>query len=233
MTTTTVRDVMSAPVVTANEDTTYKQATELLLANRVGALPVLDGQGHVVGVVSESDLLAKVALVEDAVRPGLLTRRKRRHAQVKAASDRVTGLMSAPARAVSAGATVPQAARLMRDGKVKHLPVLDDAGLLVGIVARNDLLRDFLRSDRQIRAEVLRDVVRGALATDPSEVSVEVSDGVVTLSGQLERAAGIPIAVHLTWMISGVVDVVDKLVAARPEARPVPGPTPPYGPLRA
>jgi CBS-domain-containing membrane protein len=215
MVATTVRDVMSTPVVTISEEATYKQAVELLLGNRIGAIPVLDDQRHLAGIASESDLLAKVALVSDTLEPRLFARRRRRQDMIKAASDRVTNLMSSPAQTVSPGASLVQAARLMHDADVNHLPVVDEAGALVGIVARGDLLREFLRSDIEIRDDVVRDVVRGALASDPTEIYVEVRGGIVTLSGQVERDAMIPIVSQLTRGVSGVVDVVNKLTAHR------------------
>ncbi|GAA4219198.1 CBS domain-containing protein [Actinocatenispora rupis] len=232
MTTTKVRDVMSTPVITLDADATYKQAAELLLGNKVGALPVVDARGDVIGVVSESDLLTKVAIVADALEPGLLASRRRKRAAAKAASDRVSGLMSVPACTVSSEATVVEAAQLMRDREVKHLPVLDPDGALVGIVARNDLLHSFLRSDRQIRADVVHDVVESFLVADPNEVGVAVSDGVVTLSGELDNPASIPLAVQAARSVPGVVDVVDNLVARRDDRNTASDASPPFGPLR-
>jgi len=211
MTSTRIRDVMSTPVVTIDEDATYKQAVDLLLRNGIGALPVKNEQNAVIGVVSESDLLTKVALVDDAAEPGLLTPRRQRRAILKAASDRVTGLMSAPARTVSEDTSLPQAARLMQTHAIKHLPVLNLGGALTGIVARTDLLRDFLRSDERIRADVLHQVIEGALAADPTEFEVTVHNGIVSIAGPLESATMIPIAGQLIRSVGGVVDVVNKL----------------------
>ncbi|BCJ34036.1 CBS domain-containing protein [Actinocatenispora thailandica] len=218
MATTKVRDVMTAPVVTINEDATYKQAVELLLGNRIGAIPVLDEQRHLAGIASESDLLAKVALVPDTLEPRLFARHRQRQAMIKAASDRVTSLMSTPVLTVSSDASLVQAARLMHDGAVNHLPVVNETGALVGIVSRGDLLQDFLRSDAEIRGDVVREVVRGALASDPTEIYVEVDDGIVTLSGQVEHDAMIPLVTQLTRAVNGVVDVVNKLTARRVSA---------------
>jgi hypothetical protein len=89
--------------------------------------------------------------------------------------------------------------------------VVDPAGPLLGIVSRADLLKVFLRADADIAAEVRQQVLTRAMWIDPAAVVVEVRDGVVTLTGQLERRSLIPIVVSLVRGLDGVVDVVDRL----------------------
>jgi osmotically-inducible protein OsmY len=89
--------------------------------------------------------------------------------------------------------------------------IVSGADPLLGIVSRSDLLKVFLRSDAEIAQEVRQDVVVRALWMDPDSVTVQVHDGVVILSGQLERRSLIPIAVSLVHGLDGVVDVVDRL----------------------
>jgi len=94
---------------------------------------------------------------------------------------------------------------------IKRLPVVDGQGRLVGIVSRADLLRLFLRDDEAIHREVVDDVLLRALWIDPATVLVTVQDGVVTLVGHLERKSLVPMAIHLTRTVPGVVDVVSQL----------------------
>jgi osmotically-inducible protein OsmY len=92
------------------------------------------------------------------------------------------------------------------------------------VLGRSDLLAVFLRSDAAIRTEIVEDVLVGALATDPSRVTVDVVDGVVTLAGQLDTRIDAEVAVALTSRTEGVVDVVDRLswqVQDRPDTIPV------------
>jgi CBS domain-containing protein len=95
--------------------------------------------------------------------------------------------------------------------RVERLPVLDEESRLVGIVTRRDLLKVFLRPDGEIRAEVIDEVLVRALWLPPRGIDVSVTDGVVTLSGHMERKSETEIAVSMTRQIDGVVAVVDQL----------------------
>jgi CBS domain-containing protein len=131
--------------------------------------------------------------------------------------------MSAVLVTVDPDATVAAAARLMREQGVNWLPVVADSRL-VGVLGRSDLLAVFLRSDAAIRTEIIEDVLVAALATDPSRVAVDVVDGVVTLTGELDTRTDAEVAVALTSRTEGVVDVVDRLtwqVQDRPDTIPV------------
>jgi CBS domain-containing protein len=119
--------------------------------------------------------------------------------------------MSAPAITVNPEATVPMAARLLARRGIKHAPVVDERGRLVGIVSRADLLRLFLRDDPAIYRELVDDVLLRALWIEPSMVLVTVEDGVVTLTGHLECRSLAEMAVRLTRAVPGVVDVVSRL----------------------
>jgi CBS domain-containing protein len=206
-----VRDVMTREVVTINEDTPFKEITQLLADCRISAVPVLDPDGRVVGMVSEADLLRKEEYPEGPPGARLLEGRHRRATRAKATGNTAVELMTAPPITVGPDASLPEAARLLHRHQIKRLPVLDPAGPLVGIVSRADLLKVFLRSDDQIAQEVRQQVLRRALWVDPDTVGVEVGDGVVTLTGQLERRSLIPIAVRLVHGVDGVVEVVDRL----------------------
>ena len=131
--------------------------------------------------------------------------------RAKAAGAIAAELMTTPAVTIGPDATVTEAARLLHRHGIKRLPVVDPAGPLLGIVSRADLLDVFLRSDAEIAQEVRQKVLVRAMWVNPDTVTVQVRDGIVTLSGQLERRSLIPIAVSLVYGIDGVVDVVDRL----------------------
>jgi osmotically-inducible protein OsmY len=99
----------------------------------------------------------------------------------------------------------------MADEHVKRLPVVDSRDTLVGIVSRRDLLRIHLRADDDIREAVTEEVLWQWFRVRPPQVVVEVQDGVVTLSGELERKRQVSLAVHVTRAVDGVVDVVNRL----------------------
>jgi CBS domain-containing protein len=202
---------MSREVITVEKQTPFKEIAQLMADVQISAVPVLDTDGRVVGIVSEADLLLKEEYPQGPPGGWLFEGRHRRQARAKAAGDTAVELMTAPAITVGPDATVAEAARLLHRHQIKRLPVVDPAGPLVGIVSRADLLKVFLRSDDQIAQDVRRDVFQRALWVDPDTVSVEVRDGVVTLTGQLERRSLIPIAVSLVHGVDGVVEVVDRL----------------------
>jgi CBS domain-containing protein len=142
MDTTTVRDVMTLPVVAARTHTRYDEIADTLRRRGVSAVPVVDAWTRVVGVVSEADLLPRVAFPgDDAGGIPALDSRRRRLAWAKASRDTAAELMTQPPVTVGPDASIMQAARLMYDHRVKRLPVIDGEGRLVGIVSRCDLLR--------------------------------------------------------------------------------------------
>jgi CBS domain-containing protein len=120
--------------------------------------------------------------------------------------------MTTPAETIEVAAPLARAARRLEAARVRRLPVVDDAGRLVGIVSRRDLVRLYARPDSEIRADVVEQAV-DAMWLEPSTVDVVVSAGVVTLTGQVDRVSTKEIMVRLTRAVPGVVDVVDQLTA--------------------
>jgi CBS-domain-containing membrane protein len=206
-----VRDVMTPEVVTVGEQTSFKEIAAMMAERRVSALPVLDDEGRVAGIVSEADLLLKEEFPEGPASGHLFQGRRQRIKRAKAAGATAAELMTAPAVTVGPDATVTEAARLLHRHGIKRMPVVDPAGPLLGIVSRADLLKVFLRSDAEIAQEVRQDVLLRALWMNPDTVTLKVRDGIVTLSGQVERRSLIPITVRLVHGLDGVVDVVDRL----------------------
>jgi CBS-domain-containing membrane protein len=202
---------MTRDVVTVDEHTPFKEITQLLADCHISAMPVLDPDARVVGVVSEADLLRKEEFPQGPPGARLFEGRRRRATRAKATGDTAVELMTAPAITVGPDASVAEAARRLHRHHIKRLPVLDPAGPLVGIVSRADLLKVFLRSDDQIARDVRHDVLQRALWVDPDTIDVEVRDGVVTLTGRLERRSLVPITVSLVYGVDGVVEVVDRL----------------------
>ena len=219
-----IGSVMTGDVVRAEYGTPFKEVARMLAGHRISGLPVVDEDDHVIGVISETDLMMRQAATagpHDPVRHFRLTpltaTARRRAAKAKA---RTAGqLMTAPPVTVHADDTIVEAARTMAQRHVERLPVIDEEDRLVGIVTRRDLLQVFLRSDAEIREEVVQEVLLRTLWLAPRSVTVSVTEGVVTLDGQLERRSETEIAVSLTRQIDGVVDVVDKLTYRLDDSR--------------
>jgi CBS domain-containing protein len=152
---TVVGDVMTTKVVSVRPDTRFERLIEVMLDHDVSGLPVIDEQDRVVGVVTEADLVARqrfhvasprlLSVVDDALHARHNTWR------LKAAGLIAGDIMSAPACTIRATDDAGRAAAVMITMGHKRLPVVDDAGRLIGIVAQRDILR--LLHDRLIASE--------------------------------------------------------------------------------
>ena len=200
----TVRDVMSSPVVHIPPNAPVKAVAELLLSERVSGVPVVDAHGHLLGVVSEEDLLAKqIDLPASAHVPwlsgGHFSHEFRRRREALTAE----GLMSTPVTCVHPDTTLRQAAKTMYLRHLKRLPVLA-GGSLVGIVSRADLLRVYLLPDAE-------HLVHGTLAMGAAAVAVTVQEGVITLEGEVPTHSEADLLVRLLGRLDGVVAMEARL----------------------
>lgn len=205
-----VRDVMTTDVRSVYVGSPVKVVAEQLAAGRISGLPVLDDQAKLVGVVSEADLLHKITYQDDADDWPKLFRRHRVD-RTKAEGVLARDVMTAPAVTISPAASVVEAATVMERRGLKRLPVVDEDDSLVGILSRADLVRLFVRPDQEIRDEVQAQVLDRVLLLPAGSATVQVTEGVVTLYGKLQRKSEAEIAVELTRRTDGVVDVIDKL----------------------
>jgi len=206
----TVQDVMTRTVVVVSDSVPFKDVVRRMQEYRVSALPVVDGEGRIVGIVSEGDLILKED-PELGDEGGLFEGRRRRIEREKAAGLVARELMTSPPITVAPEASLGEAARLMHRKGVKRLPVVDPEGRVLGIVSRADLLKVFLRSDAEIQEDIVDGVIQRTLWIDPATIRVQVRDGVVTLEGQIERQSLIPVLIGLVHAVEGVVGVETRL----------------------
>ena len=141
-----VEDVMTRKVVTARMDSGIHDVSALLSENRISGLPVVDEGNHVVGVVSEADLLSMAGMekghsFKDIVKHILgepVPRRKQ--------GSRVGEIMSSPALTTRPEADIRDVAKILESKGIKRLPVVDEGNKLVGIVSRGDIVRAMSRT---------------------------------------------------------------------------------------
>ncbi|WP_037845695.1 CBS domain-containing protein [Streptomyces sp. NRRL F-2747] len=196
-----VADLMTDEVVSAAPGTAFKDVAKLLAQYDISGVPVLDDEDRVVGVVSQTDLLAHAG-------PGLdVSRQSGTEMEPPTAGD----VMSAPAITVRAEETVAAAARLMTRRGIERLPVVDVEDRLVGIVTRRDLLRMFLRPDSEIRRRINDEILAEAIGVPAGDVDVHVVDGVVALDGHVERRSQLTALLGLVEQLEGVVTVASHL----------------------
>jgi len=136
---------------------------------------------------------------------------RRRDERRRSRAGIATDLMSSPPIVIMADSSITAAARTMHREGVKRLPVVDEHGRLFGIVTRGDLLKVHLRTDGEILADVGTGVLDRFLPEDTETVVVAVVDGVVTLSGKVDRWSSADIAARLSRQVAGVVEVNSTL----------------------
>ena len=207
----TVSDVMTSQVHVAGPLTPFKRLVQLIDENRVSAIPIVDEHGVPIGIVSESDLLLKERRLELETEPSRLHPLRRREQRAKALGVVAAEIMTSPPITVRADTTMPEAARLMQERNVRRLVVVDERGKIVGIASRSDLLQVFLRTDEELRDEVLSTIIPSVLLATPEAIQVAVRWNVVTLSGTVDRKSDADILARVIRELDGVVEVVDRL----------------------
>lgn len=146
---TSVETIMTGKVVYANERTALEQLIDILGEKNISGMPVVDDEGKVVGVVSEKDIfflltgekemklwqLVSGCMHGSACRLSTLS------------SSCAAEIMTSPAITLRQSDSAHRALELLRDHKINRVPVVDDNGMLVGIVTRTDLLHAHLQID--------------------------------------------------------------------------------------
>ena len=202
-----VSDVMTTDVVVVHPDASFKQVVRVLAECGVDGAPVVDEDGTLLGMVSGADLTCHDE--EPPSLASLLGRTARTHAR-KSRGRTARELMSSPARTTEPSASVCEALAEMGRGGVGRLAVVDE-GRLVGILTRSDVLRTYLRSDADLQRDV--ELAERAQVGCPSRLSVGVDDGVVRLTGWVERTSCAWAAAAAARDVPGVVDVEDLLAS--------------------
>ncbi|MFF6772939.1 CBS domain-containing protein [Streptomyces sp. NPDC012637] len=206
----TVFEVMTHNVVTAAPQTPFKQIARLFAEHDVSAVPVVDPDRRLLGVVSEADLLRATAELPDLEGRSAGVRLLSRERGLPDA-ETAAQLMTSPAITAQPGWNLVETARSMHRKGVKRLPVVDETGRLVGIISRSDLLRPFLRSDAAIRDEIEHDVLADTLRLAPDTIRVTVDDGVVRLTGRVDERADVRVIVRLCRSVDGVVALHESI----------------------
>jgi CBS domain-containing protein len=185
------RDVMTTAVHTVGPDASVTDIAQLLLDRRISGVPVVDAAGHVLGVVSEGDLMRRPESGTIARRSWWLalvaSNDELARDYVKTHGTKARDVMSRPAVTIDAGAELAAVAALLEKRRIKRLPVLQD-GKLVGIVTRSNLLHGLIahragspaKSDADIRKQIENEL-EGEAWANLRTTNVVVMDGVAHL----------------------------------------------------
>jgi CBS domain-containing protein len=193
------RDVMSSPVVTVTAGTTVKQAAELLAGNGFTALPVLDDDEKLVGIVTEADLVHD-RFPRDA-------RYRSAHPDYDSATTprtkTVGDVMTSPVTAMGPGTDVVDLVTVMLDERIRSLPIVD-GHTVVGVVTRRDLLRILARDDNEIARDIRH---RLSNYGGSGRWTVEVHDGAAAITDQYDDETDRHVAGVIAEAIPGVTSV--------------------------
>jgi CBS domain-containing protein len=195
----TVADIMTVDPLVMHVDTPVRTAALLLFYFDVAGAPVRTDDGGLVGVLSESDLLA----VQATPRTGLSGRAE--DSRVRHRARTVGEACSRPAHVVAPDATVSEAAAMLWDADIGRLIVVSGAEI-VGVVSRHDVLRALLRDDAETQAAV-DELLRG----HDDDVISQVEWGVATLMGVVTYHSTARRLAQMVREIDGVVDVDSQL----------------------
>jgi CBS domain-containing protein len=221
-------DVMVHDVVTVNPDDSVAEAARLLAEHDVSALPVVDDDENVVGVISEADLLHRDEIGTEKHRPRWLeavTPASTLAAEfTKSHGRRVEEVMSTDVISAAEDTPLSEIATILERHRIKRVPILR-GGKLIGIVSRSNLIQALASSrapaaagsgidaDRKIRSELL-DRLGDQDWTDFGERNIIVSSGIVHLWGLVGSPEEHKALIALAEGVPGVVSVSDEMIPA-------------------
>jgi CBS domain-containing protein len=189
------RDAMTSPAITINQDATLRQAGDVLSQRGISALPVVDNDGQLVGILSQMDLIR----FNTAETPRAAGSRSDR-----SESDpmRVADIMTVEVVSVNPETDLHTVAQRLSESHVRQVPVLSDTEV-VGVVSRRDLIKWMARSDAALTLDVVG--VLGDEARRLANLEVSVHQGVAHVEGEAAPDT-LGLAVKLARTVPGVVD---------------------------
>ncbi|TCO61948.1 BON domain-containing protein [Actinocrispum wychmicini] len=205
----TVHDVMTRHVITAVSDTTFKELAGTMLAHGIDTLPVIDISGRPVGVVTEADILTKLEFHGGTDPLPLLAGSHGRARWHKSSALHAADLMTTPPITTTPRTSISTAIHQMAQHRIRQICVVTCSGHLVGMLARRDALHLFVRSDSAIETDVEADLA--TRTSHPNQVTVCVTDGIVTLDGTLTLHSTVQRAGHAAHHVPGVVAVHNNI----------------------
>ncbi|QRP49414.1 HPP family protein [Amycolatopsis sp. FDAARGOS 1241] len=201
------RDLMSAPVVTVHPWAPVKEVAEVLAEHGFTAVPVVDEDERLVGIVTEADLI-RGRIPADA---RTAHRRPEPRPPVETSVEQV---MTTPVSAMSPGTDVADLCQALVDAKIRAMPIVDGSRV-VGIVTRGDVVRVLARSDAAIAADVRH---RLEIYGGTGRWKVEVHDGLVRIVDRYDDEADRHVARLLALAVPGVVGADTVPVGAWPDS---------------
>lgn len=221
------RDAMTELVVTVKPQTSVEEVAGLMLKHRISAVPVVDGEGRVQGIVSEGDLIRRAESGTEQQRSwwlDLITGSDARAIDYAKAYGRTAeDVMTRSVITVSERTPLVKIVKLLERHRIKRVPVVR-RGKLVGIVSRANLLHGLgaqrtasgpvVVADRKIRAQLNKELERAGI--DRWHVNIVVTKGVVELWGFVETVVQKRALAIAVGNVKGVRRVVNNATVLTP-----------------
>jgi CBS domain-containing protein len=218
-------DVMVTNVITVGPDASVHEVAALLLKHGISAVPVVDADGGVCGIISEGDLINRAE--SGTARPrswwldAIASKNALADSYVRRHSSKVSDLMTRDVISASRGSSLAQLAETLERNRIKRVPVVED-GRLIGIVSRANLIQGLARlkndgpqskkiNDSAIRDQIMKELANERWAT-PALLNVTVQEGTVDLWGMVQSASERNALNVLVEAVPGVQKVNDNLV---------------------
>lgn len=205
-----VGNLMTKGVITIGPEAPLKEAARRMIEAGVSGLPVTDADGKLAGIITEADFVATEADRRKRKRARLL-RYVYRDEEITSQERLVGDVMTSDVKTIGPDEDHAEAARLMEKAGIKRIPIVDEEGVLIGLLSRSDILRAFARPDQDIIDEAVDHVMKEVLWINPERVEVSCVDGNVTLNGRLHNRSDAQLLTELTKRLDGVVSVNDQL----------------------
>ena len=197
------RDIMTSSVVTVTPDCTVGDAARLLASHGFTALPVVDDDGDLVGLVTEADILRDRFPRDPRFYCSNEAGIERPDETPREPAATVGGVMTAPAVGMSVRSDVVDLVTTMRDEGLRSMPIVDGTRL-VGIVTRRDLVRTLTRDDVDVERDVRHQL---EIYGGPGRWTVEVRGGAVTIRDAMDNETDRHVATVLAEAVRGVTVV--------------------------
>lgn len=215
-------DIMTPKVISVGPDAEVREIAQLLLEHRISAVPVVDDERHVLGIVSEGDLMRRVKSDEHQGRSwwlSLFTGGKDPGEYVKSHGRKAREVMTPNPLTVEENTPLHTIARLLEKHHIKRVPVVRE-DKLVGIVSRANLLQGIANAaiaptespmdDRKIRDAILKEVDQNT-GVHTESISLIVDGGAVEIWGLVESAEQKKAVTVAAENIPGVTKVENNL----------------------
>jgi len=140
-----VRDVMTSDVLSIHKFESIMHVAQILSERNISGLPVVDKENHVIGIITQADILSILGIRKENTFKDLLKHMLGEPLPECKMGDFVGDIMTSPAHTIKPQANIAEVVRIMDERSIRRLPVVDDNNVLVGIISRADILKAVIK----------------------------------------------------------------------------------------